>query len=161
MCSSGMQKRKNDMLLECAAHQDCTHIAGGGLVRPCRRIQGQEDYRCSKQRRNSAPIADDEAKRRVVSIRSRTGAPIVGAVLPDEKATSYRHAILKALPEVCRAQVRTFATDDPSYELYKELNIALPNLDFLVLDPVHLCIVYESAHNRRLCVNPWDPKNVK
>ena len=107
---------------ECVRHLDCTHVAMDGLIRPARRLQGQADYRASKQRRNEAPIGDEDAIRRLVNVRSRTGAVL--AILPissNERPDEIAGKLQEALPRSVLEQIRTIATDNPSQATFDEL----------------------------------------
>ena len=150
--SSAIRNRKMALLQECVRHQDCNHAAMDGLIRPARQLQGQADYRASKQRRNEAPIGDEDAIRRLVNVRSRTGAVL--AILPissNERPDEIAGKLQEALPRSVLDQIRTIAMDNPSQAMFHELKTdgLCPNLEFLTGDPTHLCFTYESAHGRR------------
>ena len=57
-----MQLRKDSMLLECARHKEWEHVSMDGLLRPTRRLVGQEDYRASKAKRALSVVPDDQAR---------------------------------------------------------------------------------------------------
>lgn len=150
--SSALQTRRAAMLQECVRHEDCTHAAMDGLIRPARRIQGQADYRASKQDRDDAPIGDCDAIRRLVNIRSRTGAVL--AIMPissNEKADEMASVMKSMLPTNVLRQIRTIASDNPSHKLFRALTqrAHCTSLQFLTGDPTHLCFKYEAAHGRR------------
>ena len=151
LMSSAVQARQTALLYECADHHDCTHVSMDGLVRPARRIVGQEDYRVSRAKRNAAPIGDADALRRIVSVRSRTGAVLAVVVLPSEAANVIAPKLRSVLPEIVRKQVLTVAADAPSDELLSALRSegGFDNLKFLTGDPTHLSFSYESAQNRK------------
>eukprot|EP00435_Cladocopium_sp_Y103_P064972 s217_g26.t1 len=65
-----------------------------------------------------------------------------------EGATDIRKGLVDYLPRDALQQVEFVATDAPSKRLYEVLKEALPNLQALALDPVHLAMHYESASSR-------------
>ena len=146
LCSSAVQSRHRLLLLECVDHKEFTHCAMDDVVRQCRRIRGQEDYLCSKKKRNFAPIPDTDAIRNILNVRGRTGAVALTHPVKGNPGRVFADALLKELPLEVRQQVLTMAADNPSLELFNALrnnargdsaSSALPNLLFLSLDPTH------------------------
>ena len=112
-------------------------------------IKGQASYRSSASVRNQACFGDDEALRRVLTVRGRTGAVLAMQLIKGEDAPEVALALQNALSEMARAQVRYVMSDSPSLKLLQALKAAFPNLSGLALDPVHLAIVYEYAQWRK------------
>ena len=112
-------------------------------------IKGQASYRSSASVRNQACFGDDEALRRVLTVRGRTGAVLAMQLIKGEDAPEVAFALQSALSEMARAQVRYVMSDSPSLKLLQALKAVFPNLSGLALDPVHLAIVYEYAQWRK------------
>jgi hypothetical protein len=132
-----------------AATGEYSHVTVDGTVRVLRRVRGQQDYRCGPEARNSAPIPDTHAKRRVLTILGRSSAPLAFALLPDEGASSVTDAFKQAFTSAQRELVRSVCVDCPSGHLRESLAAVLPNLTILSLDPVHICMVYEQCHFKK------------
>ena len=151
MRSQAIAARRAALLHECVAHGDCTHVSMDGIIRPTRRIMGQEDYRVSKTKRNEAPIGDEDAVRRMLSMRSRTGAVLAIAPLTlSEKPEFIANALKRALPPAVLSQVQTIAFDAPTHDLFVTLkrDAGMSSLRFLTGDPTHVCFTYESTNGR-------------
>ena len=80
-----MVDRRQSLLMECVQHNEFTHVAADCSIRPTRRIVGQEDYIVSKEKRNDAAIGDDEAIRKILNCRGRTGAVACMIPMRDEQ----------------------------------------------------------------------------
>ena len=91
--STGMQNRKQALILECADHDEFSTVSMDGLLRPAMRVMGQADYRASTERRNAAPIADDTAMRRLITVRGRTGAVLMVKPCLDESAPNINRVL--------------------------------------------------------------------
>ena len=91
------RQRHLGLLLELVNHDDCTHCAVDNLIRPTRRIAGQEDYRVGQKKRNTAPIPDAEAVRGVTNMMSRTGASILCVPALGESAETLKDIFIKHL----------------------------------------------------------------
>ena len=112
-------------------------------------IKGQASYRSSAAVRNQACFGDDEALRRVLTVRGRTGAVLAMQLIKGEDAIEVASALEHALPAFGRTQVRYVMSDSPTVKLLRALQKVFPNLHGLALDPVHLAIVYEYAQWRK------------
>ena len=108
-------------------------------------IKGQASYRSSRSIRNQACFGDDEALRRVLTVRGRTGAVLAMQLIKGEEAPEVALALQRSLSEVARVQVLYVMSDSPSVKLLQALTKVFPNLRGMALDPVHLAIVYEYA----------------
>ena len=85
-----------------------------------------------------------------MTVRGRSGAVLLLHPLPSEKS----ECIISAMEECFTAQqlnfVKYVATDSPSAKFHSDLKRLCPNLKAVMLDPVHLAIVYEYGHwNKR------------
>ena len=74
----------------------------------------------------------------------------------DEQTETMADTMRKELPTACLEQMLTLASDDPSLKMFQDLKNPsdglgpiTPNLKFLILDPVHLCITYKGAHAKK------------
>ena len=122
-------------------------------------IKGQASYRSSRSIRNQACFGDDEALRRVLTVRGRTGAVLAMQLIKGEEAPEVALALQRSLSEVARAQVLYVMSDSPSVKLLQALTKVFPNLRGMALDPVHLAIVYEYAQwqtSARQALRFWD-----
>lgn len=149
VCSEGMRLRREHALRECHAHGELEHVSLDGLFRPCRSVVGQADFTESATARSRAAIPDREAIRRIVSVRGRTGAVVCCMATKSESGAEIAQELRQHLPPDCLSAVRTVATDAPSKEVFTELQSVLPKLEFLVLDLVHVCFLFESAQGRK------------
>ena len=105
------------LLHEGSLRREFEHISMDGLLRRCRSIVGQADYRCSKKVRDEAPLDDNQSLCRIVIIRGRTGAVLACECLPGEDAGAIATMIDRLWSEEAKAQVLTVATDAPSEHL--------------------------------------------
>ena len=112
-------------------------------------IKGQASYRASKRRRNEACFGDDEALRRVLTVRGQTGAVLAIQLIKGEDAQEVAGCLEQCLPHSSRLQVLYIMSDSPSVKLLQALQRVCPNLKGLALDPIHLAIVYEYGQWRK------------
>ena len=125
------------------------HISGDGLLRQCRRLRGQVDYRCSKAQKANAVIPDEESMRRVYTIRGSTGAVLAATPIRDEDSEALVDMITHEFKESYLESVRAFACDNPSPKLHRALSAVCPNMECLMLDPIHLVMFYVVSHYRK------------
>ena len=71
-------------------------------VRMAMRIKGQGTYRDPKHVRDSFAVGDSEAKRRILTIRGRTGAVLTMVPIKSEGAEDVRECLSATLPEQVR-----------------------------------------------------------
>ena len=90
-------------------------------------------------------MPDSEAKRRVLTIRGRTGAVLVMNLIREENAEDVSTFFKEELHLGARSQVECVASDCPSGKLHNALASVCPAFKALYLDPVHLVIVYHTA----------------
>lgn len=148
--STAIRQRVGALIDECWRHGEFAHVSMDGLFRVTRRLRGQADYRQSKTQRDAAPINDAGALRRVLSLRGRTGAVVMLCAAKDESGEEFAKQLFEHVPANCLDQVRTLAVDRASPLLFLLLRrTVMPNLSFVALDPVHLCIMFEHAHGRK------------
>ena len=67
----------------------------------------------------------------------------------NEKSETLAKAFQEQVPKEVLQQVLTVSTDDPSPKMEKDFREVLSALQFLALDPVHLCIAYRDALGRK------------
>ncbi|CAE7313385.1 unnamed protein product [Symbiodinium sp. CCMP2456] len=131
----------NRVLLE----QDECHYIMDATLKLCMKLMGQASYRSPKSVRNEAPFGDDVAWRRLLTIRGRTGAVLLLHPLQNESADQVVDALAQNFSaEQLRAVVHV-GTDQPSEKLFNELKAICPSMRSLVLDPIHLAVVYECG----------------
>ena len=137
--------------LQLAFHNACeyTCISIDATLKVAMSIKGQASYRASKRVRNEACFGDDEALRRVLTVRGQTGAVLAIQLIKGEDAPEVAGCLEQCLPYSSRLQVFYIMSDSPSVKLLQALQLVCPNLKGLALDPVHLAIVYEYAQWRK------------
>ena len=122
------------------------HISMDATIRIMREIKGQADYRSPAEVRNSAPIPDKDAKRRLLTVLGRSSVPLAALLVADEGTSSIVDAVSAHWDSDARDQVLTMSSDQPSGALYSGLKTKFRNLKVLALDPVHICMTYEQCH---------------
>ena len=137
------------LIMECATHQEFKHVSMDATLRCAMRIRGQASYRASAIARADAPVADEDALRRVLTIRGRTGAPLCMALVKGESAPDIGVWLEENVKADVLTQIETIASDTPSRCMFDELSKLCPNMSALLLDPVHLVIVYHQAFWRK------------
>ena len=135
-----------DLLQECFLHGEMQHLSMDGTIRCARRVKGQADYLEKAAVRNQALFGDDVALRRILTVRGRTGAVIGMWPVRSEASEEVARVFLDHLGEEHRESCVSIACDDPNHKLFNQLLGVFKNLKFLVLDPVHLVIVYVRCH---------------
>ena len=120
-----------------------------GTVRMAMRVKGQGNYREPKEVRESYVVGDSEAKRRILTVRGRTGAVLMMDPVKSEGAYDVMEHFVANVAEEIRVQVKYLATDQPSATLHKHLSLAFPSLRAVYLDEVHLCILWHIAFWRK------------
>ena len=100
-------------------------------------ISIQTSYRAPKRVRDDAPFGDDVARRRLLTIRGRTGAVLMIHPLQSESAEHVVEAMTNNFSEAQLQTIRHIRTDSPSEKLAKQLKLACPGLRSLMLDPSH------------------------
>eukprot|EP00969_Alexandrium_andersonii_P059566 2622836-Alexandrium_andersonii.AAC.1 len=135
-------------------------ISIDATLRVCFSIQGKASYRASRQERNQAAFGDADSFRRVLTIRGRAGAVLGLCPVAGEGVDDVCAALVRALPEGARGQVRFAACDNASASLVSGLQGVLPGLEMLALDPVHLAIVYEYSTWRKKTPGSIMPRRI-
>ena len=108
-------------------------------------IVGQGDYRASKKIRNACAIPDGEALRRVLTVRGRTGAPLLMELIVEENSDCVATCFRKECSTDVLNSIQSIASDAPSNDFFKSMRQVCPNLWIMRLDPVHLCITYNAS----------------
>ena len=137
------------LLRECLDHKEFIHISMDATVRMAMRLKGQGNYRESKEVRDSYLVGDEDAKRRILIIRGRTGAVLTMSLIKSESSENIKEFFVSTIPPDVRDQVEYLASDQPSPVLFVQLSEALPSLRALYLDEVHFCIVWSVAFWRK------------
>ena len=137
------------LMSECMEHCEWVHLSMDGTVRMAMRVKGQGNYREPKEVRESYVVGDAEAKRRILTIRGRTGAVLMMDPVKSEGAKDVMEHMIANVPEDIRAQVKYLASDQPSGLMHQQLSLACPSLICLYLDEVHLCIIWHIAFWRK------------
>ena len=146
MCSPMVKQLRMDNVAECLQHREWFHLSIDATIKVAMKVKGQANYRMSKEARDTYVVKDGEAKRRVVTVRGRTGGVLVVKPIVSEAAEHLGTALTSMVSEEVRQQVRYVAFDNPSGHLWTTLQgSTFPNLEAIYLDPVHLAIVYQTA----------------
>ena len=140
---------KEKLLAQCLENREFVHLSMDATVRMAMRIKGQGNYRESKEQRAQYLVPDSEAKRRILTIRGRTGGVLVMHPVLSEASENIKDLLLAEVSGSIRSQVEFVASDQPSGLLYDHLKLVFPNLRAVYLDEVHLCIVWNTAFWRK------------
>ena len=125
-------------------------ISMDATLKICLKLKGQASYRASSSVRNEAPFGDDVAWKRLLTVRGRSGAVLLLHPLQSEKSEDIVSALDEGFSHQQLGSILYVATDCPSAKMYNDLKRLCPRLKTLMLDPVHLAIVYEYGHwNKR------------
>jgi len=126
---------------ELVQHGEYESLSVDATMRATLSILGQPHPRSSGEQ--SAFPAKDRLTR-ILTVRGRTNAVLAMSPMPRENVDAYTQVVSDSIPPGVHGQVRFLATDDPSPSMWTGLKSALPNLQVLVLDPVHLAMVLRS-----------------
>ena len=113
----------------------------GATLKLCMKIMGQAPYRAPQKARDEAPFGDAVAWRRLLTIRGRKGAVLMMHPLQSESSEQIVGAMQDNFTADQLQSVRYVGTDSPSEKLLTRLQNICPNLQALMLDPIHLAIV--------------------
>ncbi|CAE7292816.1 unnamed protein product [Symbiodinium sp. CCMP2592] len=127
------------------------YISMDATLKLCMKVMGQASYRAPKQVRDEAPFDDTVAWRRLLTIRGRTGAVLMMHFVQSESSEQIVEAMRQNFSVEQLNSVHHVGTDSPSEKLLAELKGICQNLKSLMLDPIHLAIVYEYGF--------WNKKN--
>ncbi|CAE7836609.1 unnamed protein product [Symbiodinium sp. CCMP2592] len=125
------------------ANDEWHYVSMDATIKVCLKLLGQESYRASKARRDAAPFGDDTAWRRILTVRGRTGAVLLLQPLQNESSEQLVDVLKDNFTVDQLGRIVHVATDSPSEKLYTHLKVICPRLACLMLDPIHLAIVYE------------------
>ena len=84
------------MLNTCYHDAEFISVSVDATVKIAMGLVGQSSYRCSVEERNAAAIKDDEALRRVLTVKGRTSACLLIRLLKSEKGEEIAKAFLHA-----------------------------------------------------------------
>ena len=102
-----------------------------------------------KHERDSAPFGDDEALRRLLTVRGRTGGVLLMKPTLSETSELIAQAFQTDFSPLALQSIEYIATDSPSSKFYLEMKAVSINLSCVCLDAIHLAIVYEYAQWRK------------
>jgi len=85
-----------NLLKTCYREEEFISVSVDATVKIAMGLIGQSSYRCSVEERNAAAIKDDEALRRVLTVRGRTSACLLIRLLKSEKGEEIAKAFLHA-----------------------------------------------------------------
>ena len=119
------------------------YISMDATLKLCMKLMGQASYRSPKHVRDDAPFGDELAWRRLLTVRGRTGAVLMMQPLQNESAEQIVDALVQHFSVEQLGSVVHIGTDSPSEKLFTQLKVICPSMRSLLLDPIHLAIVYE------------------
>jgi len=149
MASPVVTAWKEKLVAQCLEQREWVHLSMDATVRMAMRIKGQANYRETKEQRAQYLVGDSEAKRRILTIRGRTGGVLVMNPVLSEASEHIKDLLFAEVPGSVRLQVEFVASDQPSAALYDHLKLVCPSLRAVYLDEVHLCIVWNLAFWRK------------
>jgi len=149
MSTSYVATLRQRCLSVCHGLGEFDHLSVDATLRILRRVKGQADYLCSASARAAAPVGDDEAVRRLLTVMGRTSTPLAVVPVRQESAADVAAALATALSAEQLRSVRSMSVDHPTPVLFQALRGTCPNLQILALDPTHLAMVYEHCHYRK------------
>ena len=141
--SYAFQQRMNKMNTYLEEIDEWHYVSMDATMKICLKLKGQKPHRLSKDLRDAAPFGDDFAWRRLLIVRGRTGAVLLLWSLQDESASRIVEALFTNFTQAQLAAIVHIASDSPSEQIFTELRVICPSLQSLMLDPIHLAIVYE------------------
>ena len=142
-CSDTFELTLSEMISCLERNDEWHYISMDATMKICLKVMGQESYRAFKEKREAAPFPDEIAFRRVLTVRGRSGAVLLLHPLQGEASEQVVAGLLDNFTDAQLKQVRHVAYDNPSEKLYGQMLAICPNMQSLMLDPVHLAIVYE------------------
>lgn len=131
------------------AHDECSCISVDGTFKVCMPVLGQGKLSDPASLRATFPFRDENAYRRVITLRGRAGAVLGLEPAPGEHGERIAACLVQALPAAGLLQVQHVATDSPGHKLLQDLRECCPNLEALSLDPTHTAMRYEQATGGR------------
>ena len=134
---------------ECIHHKEFTHVSTDVTARMAMRLKGQSTYREPKAVRNANVVGDDLAKRRILTIRGRTGGVLAMEPIKSESSEDVQNFLMSSITSEALGQIEYLATDQPSAVLFQHLSEVCSSLRAIYLDEVHLCIVWNVAFWRK------------
>ena len=106
---------RSSLISECLQHNEFIHLSIDGTLRCAMRTKGQANYRASAAIRASAPITDEHAWRRVITIRGRTGATLGMFLARSESAPDISSCMLQNVDEAVLKQALLGLVDSLFY----------------------------------------------
>ena len=141
-----VKQLRQDNVAECFRHEEFVHLSIDATIRVAMRIKGQANYREPKATRERYVVKDGEARRRVMTVRGRTGGVLAMKPIVSEAAEHLATSLTSMVSEDVRQQVRYIAFDNPSGHLWNTLQgSTFPHLEAIYLDPVRLAVAYQTA----------------
>jgi hypothetical protein len=126
-------------------HTEFAYLSIDCTLRCCMTVMGQSSYRAPATVRAMDAFTDQDALRSVMTARGRTSAVIAMAAIPTDNSANIVAALKDICPRLGLVQVQYVAVDNPSALYYRSLQTITPNLKIMMLDPVHVAIVYEYS----------------
>ena len=114
----------------------------------------------TKDVRNEAPFGDDVAWRRLLTIRGRTGAVLMMHPLQNESSEQLVDALTQHFSVDQLRAVVHIGTEQPSEKLFNQLKAVCPSMRSLILDPIHLAIVYEYGFWNKKSPGSKQPRRI-
>ena len=118
---------KEKLVVQCLEHREFAHLSMDATARMAMRIKGQGNYREPKKQRSQYLVGDSEAKRRILTIRGRTGGVLVLNPVVSEASEHVKDLLLAEAHGPARSPVEFVASDQPSASLHDHLKLVTPS----------------------------------
>ncbi|CAE6958368.1 unnamed protein product [Symbiodinium sp. CCMP2456] len=125
--------------------EEWTYISMDATLKLCLKLKRQEPHRAPADVRNAAPFGDEVGWRRLLTVRGRSGAVLLLHPLQSGSSEHVAAALQENFTSKQLESVQYVATDSPSGKFFSEMLMVCPNIRSMMLDPVHLAIVYEHG----------------
>ena len=150
--SPAVKSVQDRMFATMLARDEFTTVSLDATCQVCFRLVGQASWRAPADVRRAAAFDDDTSKRKVLTVRGRTGFVSLMKPMANERDQTVADTLSSHLRRPCLLQTRFVFSDDPSANLHGSLKGVMPNLEAVCLDTTHLAMVYEYATWRKRLV---------
>ena len=118
---------ERNLVERCVEAEEFISSSIDGTLRCAMHIKGQSSYRASKEVRDAALFPDGVAKRRVLSVRGRTGALICLKPVAEEDAESIADALKERMSEAAGGCFFVPLTSNLSWRVIVRVYIFFPS----------------------------------
>ena len=93
-------------------------------------------------------MPEEDAKYSVVTVLGITGRVANFKQVHTEGSIGIKEVLVETFTEEQRATVKHICTDNPNPEAFAKLKGVLPNLEYLSLDPMHICFKFNRSQGK-------------